>query len=327
MGVDTGGAGDQGMMFGYATNETPELMPTPISLAHKLDRALVRSPQVRQASLPPPRRQVAGHGRVRRQPQARPHRRRRHLHPARRDRQQRGTPRRHSEARHPGCAAGQAPRREHQVPHQSDRPLRHRRSAGRHRPHRPQDHRRHLRRHGPSRRRRLLAARIRPRSIAPPPTWPATSPRTSSPPAWPSAARSSSPTPSALPNRSACCVETFGTGTISEPELVALVRKNFTLTPKGIIESLNLRRPIYRKTAALRPLRPRQRTRLHLGSDRQGRHPARASRREKGSRGREVNFIRRNMKGRSSDLPFAPCPFARSRFLSRHRFHPRGEMP
>jgi len=45
-------------------------------------------------------------------------------------------------------------------------------------------------------------------------------------------------------------VDTFGTGKLAEDKLQDLVRANFALTPKGIIEALKLRRPIYRKTAA-----------------------------------------------------------------------------
>jgi S-adenosylmethionine synthetase len=45
-------------------------------------------------------------------------------------------------------------------------------------------------------------------------------------------------------------VETFGTGVVANEEIEKLIRKNWDLTPKGIIEYLNLRRPIYRATAA-----------------------------------------------------------------------------
>src|SRR6185437_760663 len=45
-------------------------------------------------------------------------------------------------------------------------------------------------------------------------------------------------------------VNTFGTGKVAEERLVELVRANFQLTPKAMIDTLRLRRPIYRKTAS-----------------------------------------------------------------------------
>jgi S-adenosylmethionine synthetase len=45
-------------------------------------------------------------------------------------------------------------------------------------------------------------------------------------------------------------VDTFGTGRIGVPQLVELVREHFQMTPRGIMESLQLRRPIFKKTAA-----------------------------------------------------------------------------
>ncbi|HAM53589.1 MAG TPA: methionine adenosyltransferase [Nitrospiraceae bacterium] len=53
-----------------------------------------------------------------------------------------------------------------------------------------------------------------------------------------------------IPEPVSIFVDTFGTGKIANDKIITLIRKNFQLTPRAIIESLNLRRPIYKKTAA-----------------------------------------------------------------------------
>ena len=160
--LDVAGAGDQGMMFGYATNETPELMPLPISLAHQLAKRLadVRKDGSLDYLRPDGKTQVSV----------------RYVDGRRSAIEKLLISTQHAEGSESRIKDDlwehvvlpvlpddlyDAATAAALVPGQPDRPLRDRRPGGRLRPDRPQDHRRHLRRHGPPRRRRVLAARTR----------------------------------------------------------------------------------------------------------------------------------------------------------------------
>ncbi len=156
MGVDTGGAGDQGLMFGYACDETPELMPMTIMLAHKLTRQLseMRKSEVLPYLRPDGKSQVTIEYR-----DGKPYRihtivvSSQHSPDVALEEPARGHHREGDQAGGPE----EPPRRgDDRIPHQPHRKVRNGRTHGRHRPYGPQDYRGHLRRCGQPRRRMFL---------------------------------------------------------------------------------------------------------------------------------------------------------------------------
>ena len=246
--LDTG-AGDQGMMFGFACDESPELMPLPIALAHRLTRRLaeVRKNGTLPWLRPDGKSQVTVEYRYG-VPGAR--RRRRHLDAARAG----GRP-----------GADRTRLTKHVIEpvveaHLLDEETKYFINPtgrfviggpfGDSGSDRPQDHRRHLRRHGPPRRRRLLGQ-------GPDQGRPLGGVRRAlggqeRRRRWPGQALRGEP---GLRHRRgspgvSVAVETFGTETVPVEQIERAITETFDLRPAGIIKALDLRRPIFEQTAA-----------------------------------------------------------------------------
>jgi len=138
------------------------------------------------------------------------------------------------------------------------------------------------------------------------------------PPGSPTGPRSRWPTRSGVARPLSLLIETFGTEKVSRAELAAWSATHFDLRPAALVEALNLRRPNLQADRGLRPLRPR-RIRLHLGEHRQGRRSPRGG----GSRLRPaapagpgpVNPLMQHPGPAGPFVPAPPAP-ARSESLS-----------
>ena len=244
------GAGDQGMMFGYACDETPELMPMPITLAHKLSKRLadVRKKGTVDFFRPDGKSQVTirydGEHRVL------------------------GVDTVVVSTQHSADVSHKKLKEavmeeviKPVVPQRllsrktkyfinPDRPLRGRRPHGRLGPHRPQDHRRHLRRHGPARRRRLLRqGSVEGRSLG------------LLLRALHRQERGRGQAGAPLRGAAGLChrrgasrcrswCRPSAPGALPDEQLSKLVDEYFDARPGALIQELDLRRPIFRKTAA-----------------------------------------------------------------------------
>jgi S-adenosylmethionine synthetase len=250
---ETQGAGDQGLMFGYACDETKELMPLPIQLAHQLAYRLaqVRKKKTQgvdwlrpdgktQVSVRYEDDQIVGIEAIVVSTQHGPEVKHKQIW----SRRCASTcikpvlPKKWLEA------AGQE-----QDPHQPDRQVRDRRPGGRLRPDRPQDHRRHLRRHGPPRRRRVLGqGPVQGRPLGRLLRALRRQERRRGRPGRRCEVQVA--TRSAWPKPVSMLVQTFGTGVVSDDKLSAAVSHVFDARPGMLTLELDLRRPIYKKTAA-----------------------------------------------------------------------------